>query len=197
MKSKKQFVAITLTSSLSVNSYYLKLTRDVGKILAKEGFGVIYGGTDYGMMSELANSFLRNGGDKLIGVLAKDLMKVTKAYRAHPNLTKKYILPTIEDRKKKIMELADAYLILPGGFGTFEEIGSIVGGKVNKLFNKPIAILNKKKFYNSLFDFFSHIYQDKFTKINYKNVILVSTDMSKIVNYFKNYQEDEVDDKFS
>ncbi len=191
-----KYIAVTLTSSLDVNKKYINLTREVAKVLSKEGYGIIYGGTNYGMMSALAESYLANGGKELIGVMSKELIGVTKKYRFHKKLTKRFLMSTMESRKKKIMDLADAFIIIPGGYGTFEEMGSIVGSKVNKLLDKPIAILNYNGFYDSLLSFLSSLYKKKFSKIPYKDIVFVSDDIQKIVGYFKKYTKKRIPDKF-
>ena len=148
------------------------------------------------MMLELAKSYKKSGGSDLIGVIAKDLMKVTKNYVIFEELDEKYLVPTIEERKKTIIEKADAFLILPGGYGTLEEISTILGGRVNKLFDKPIAFLNLDGFYDNLFSFFSIVKKEKFSKIEYQELCFVSNSIEDIILYYKNYKKHELVDKF-
>ena len=122
-------IGITLTSSLSVGQAYIDLTEKVAKTLADKNYGIVFGGTDYGMMSTLANAYKDAGGAELIGVMAKDLMAVTKGYIAYDKLDASFLEETMENRKHRIVEQSDAFIILPGGYGTFEEIGSIIGVK--------------------------------------------------------------------
>lgn len=189
-------IAITLTSSLKVGDEYLKLTRDAAVLLAQNDFGIVYGGTAYGMMLELAEAYKQAGGKKLIGVMAEDLMKVTKGYVAFDQLDEEHLLPTMEDRKRKIIDEADGFLILPGGYGTFEEIGSIIGGRVNKLFDKPIVVYNPNHFYDELLSFFSSLHKKKFTKIDVDDVVFVTQDLSEALDHFKSYKKSELEDKF-
>lgn len=194
---KKSFrVAITLTSSLHVDKKYLDLTRQVATTLASNNLGVVYGGTAYGMMLDLAKSYKDGGGTDLVGIMAKDLMKVTKGYVAFDGLDEQYLVPTMEERKSTIIEKADAFLILPGGYGTVEEIGTILGGRVNKLFDKPIAFINLDGFYDDLFSFFSMLLETRFSKIDYRDVCLVSDSMDKILSYYRDYKQSELVDKF-
>lgn len=89
--------------------------------------------TDYGMMSELAKAYKDASGNDLTGVMAKDLMAVTKGYVAFNGLDEKIpAKETIDNRKHRIVFESDAFIILPGGYGTFEEISEIIGGKLNK-----------------------------------------------------------------
>lgn len=189
-------VGITLTSSLSVGDEYSNLTKQVAERLAGEDMGIVYGGTNYGMMSELATAYKDAGGNDLTGVMAKDLMAVTKGYEAFERLDASYLEETMDDRKHRIIVESDAFIILPGGYGTFEEIGEIIGGKVNKLYDKPVAILNYNGFYDTLLTFLNEMQENGFSKVPLAEFVLVSDDLDEILNYIKNYQTKELADKF-
>lgn len=189
-------IGITLTSSMNVGQEYIDLTNLIAKNLAENNFGIVYGGTDYGMMSELAQTYKNNGGNKLIGVMASDLISVTKNYKAFDLLDEQFIEKTMEDRKKKITTLSDGFIILPGGYGTFEEMGSIIGGNVNKLYSKPIVIYNYNHFYDTLITFFQEMYKKKFSKINLNEAVLISDDMKEVLNYLKSHEATKLPDKF-
>jgi len=189
-------IGITLTSSLNVGQEYIDITELIASTLAKNSFGIVYGGTDYGMMSKLAKSYKDAGGKELNGVMAEDLIRVTKNYKAFEVLDESFTMDTMEDRKKKIISLSDGYIILPGGYGTFEEMGSIIGGNVNKLFNKPVVIYNYKGFYNKLIDFLNEIFKKQFSKISINDAVFISEDIDEVLNYLKNYQKVNLPDKF-
>ncbi len=189
-------VGITLTSSLSVGQEYIDLTREVAERLAGEKMGIVYGGTDYGMMSELAKAYKDAGGNDLTGVIAEDLMAVTKGYVAFGRLDKTYLEETMDDRKHRIVFESDAFIILPGGYGTFEEIGEIIGGKVNKLYDKPIAIFNYDGFYDTLIKFLDEMQQKDFSKVPLSDFVFIGSDLNDILNYFNNYHTKELADKF-
>jgi uncharacterized protein (TIGR00730 family) len=148
------------------------------------------------MMATLAQSYKSAGGKNLTGIMAKDLMAVTKGYVAFDNLDHSYLEDTMESRKHRIIEQSDAFMILPGGYGTFEEIGSIVGGKVNKLYDKPIAIYNYGGFYDTLLVFLSEMQQKSFSKIPISEFVFVSDNIDDIFNHFETYQLKELGDKF-
>lgn len=189
-------VGLTLTSSLSVGQQYIDLTQVVAERLAEEGMGIVYGGTDYGMMSELARSYKQAGGGDLTGVMARDLMAVTKGYIAFDGLDSTYIEETMGDRIRRIVTESDAFIMLPGGYGTFEEIGAIVGGKVNKLHQKPIALYNFEGFYDTLIAFLSEMQHKSFSKIPLSDLVYVSDDLDAIIAHLKSYQAHELADKF-
>ncbi len=189
-------IGITLTSSLGVGDDYIELTKNVAEAIARQDNGIVYGGTNYGMMATLADSYKNAAGKELIGVMAKDLMTVTKGYIAYEGLDQSFLEETMEQRKQKIIELADGFIILPGGYGTLEEIGSIVGGKGNKLFDKPIAIFNYKGFYNKFIEFLQEMTDKKFSKIAYSDLLFTSDDLNAILKYLESYQPKELADKF-
>jgi len=189
-------IGITLTSSLSVGQEYIDLTETVAQTIAGKNFGIVYGGTDYGMMSTLATAYRQAGGSDLTGVMAKDLMAVTKGYIAFDGLDASYLEDTMEDRKHRIVEQSDAFIILPGGYGTFEEIGSIIGGKVNKLYDKPIAIYNYGGFYNTMIAFLDEMQQKDFSKIPISEFVFVSDNLDDILTHFETYKAKELADKF-
>lgn len=189
-------IAITLTSSMYVGQEYIDLTRRVAQAIAQRGDSIIYGGTEYGMMQELAQSYKDAGGKELIGVMAKDLMAVTKGYKAYPQLDEQHIEETMGLRKEKIVALADAVLVLPGGYGTIEELIDYVGGKVNKLYDKPIGILNHGGFYDTFVSFFEELQSKEFSKIKLSDVVYVSDDLETLFKYLDKYQPVVLADKF-
>jgi hypothetical protein len=189
-------IGITLTSSLDIDQKYIDLTSQCASVIASKGYGIVYGGTAYGMMSKLAESYKSAGGKDLCGVMATDLIKVTKNYEKFSQLDEEYMVDTIEDRKKKIISLSDAYLILPGGYGTFEEIGSILGGQANKLYSKPIAFYNFDGYYDSLFKFFDEISELNFSRIKASEIFFQSDHLDDIFSFFENYSTKNLKDKF-
>lgn len=189
-------VGVSLTSSTSVGQEYINLTKQVAERLANEKMGVVYGGTDYGMMSELAKAYKASGGLDLTGVMARDLMAVTKGYVAFEGLDKTYLEKNMADRKHRMVMESNAFIILPGGYGTFEEIGEIIGGKVNKIYDKPIAIFNYGGFYDTFINFLDEMQQKGFSKVPLSDFVFVSSDLNDILNYFQNYQTKELADKF-
>jgi uncharacterized protein (TIGR00730 family) len=189
-------IAITLTSSLHVGQAYIDLTRAVATRLATEGYGVVYGGTAYGMMLELATAYTEAGGTSLTGVMSDDLRRVTKGYIAYEGLTTAYNMKTVSERKDQIFSLADAILILPGGYGTLEEAITIIGAKINKLIDTPIVLYNYHGFYDTFINFCDELVQQAFSKIRLSEVVCISDDMDEILRYITEYEAVEVADKF-
>jgi uncharacterized protein (TIGR00730 family) len=181
---------------MHVGDEYIELTRKVAERFAAEKFGVVYGGTSYGMMKELAESYKTAGGNDLVGVMAEDLIQVTKGYEAYENLDERHIEPTMEMRKYRIAQLSDGFIVLPGGYGSFEELGSFLGGNINKLYSKPVVLYNYGRFYDRLIAFFDEMVEKKFSKINLREAAFVTDNLNEAVKFFKEYQQKELVDKF-
>lgn len=103
---------------------------------------------------------------------------------------------TMDDRKHRIVSESDGFIILPGGYGTFEEIGKIIGGKVNKLYDKPIALFNYDGFYNTLIRFLDEMQNKSFSKVPLTEFVLVSDSLDEIMQHLREYQVKELEDKF-
>ena len=88
-------IGISLTSSLDVDQKYITLTESVARALAQKGHGIVYGGTSYGMMKKLAEAYKQNGGDSLCGIIAEDLIAVTKKSEKFDQLDEEHQLKTL------------------------------------------------------------------------------------------------------
>ena len=131
-------------SSDSVHSDYLSAAWSMGKVLAERGFAVIYGGGKTGLMGAVADGALSAGGE-VIGVIIPSMN--TKAL-AHDGLTRMDVTPSMHARKARMHELADAYIAMPGGFGTFDELFETITWAQTGAHEKPVGILNVKNYFD-------------------------------------------------
>ena len=109
-------VAIYCGSKLGKNTKYAEAAAELGKVLAEQNIGIVYGGSNIGLMGKVADAALAQGGS-VIGVMPGHL---SKHERAHSNLTEIHIVDSMHARKQKMVDLADAYIALPGGCGTMD-----------------------------------------------------------------------------
>ena len=165
-------------------------------MLASNGFGVVYGGTECGMMAELAQSYKNAGGNELIGIMSEELKSVTKGYKAFESLDKAIWTNQMGERVRTIIDNSDGFIILPGGYGTLEEMMSIIGGKANKIYDKPIVLLNHNHYYDNLITFFDEMQNKQFSKITIQELVHICETPNDIVNYFKSYSPTTLPDKF-
>ena len=137
-------IAVYLASTPGNHSKYAECANEVGERIGEAGHTLVYGGADDGCMGIVADAVLAYGG-KAIGVIPGFFSR-----RALQGLTKLITVETMGERKKKMIELADAFIALPGGPGTIEEISEIISARRIGLFQKPCIILNLDGFYDDL-----------------------------------------------
>ena len=145
-------VAVFCASSNGSNSIYREAAIELGTFLARHNIGIIYGGANVGLMQALAESSLTAGG-RVVGVIPEVLVDLEVA---HHGITELHITSTMHTRKAMMSDLADAFLILPGGFGTFEEMFEVLAWQTLRLHQKPILLLNIGGFYDKLLEFLDH-----------------------------------------
>lgn len=139
-------VCVFCGSSAGQNPQYATLAAEFGKQLAELGHSLIYGGGNIGLMGVVADSVMENSG-KVIGIIPAFLAEKEVA---HQNISQLEIVGTMHERKMRMAELADAFVALPGGWGTLEELAEVLTWKQLGLVNKPIIILNINSFFNPL-----------------------------------------------
>lgn len=120
--------------------------RLLGHRLAQEGIGLVYGGAGIGVMGAVADACLKAGGE-VTGVIPKSLMRREVA---HPDLTKLIVVESMHNRKALMSQLSEAFIALPGGFGTFEEIFEMITWSQLSIHDKPMVLVNVNGFYNGL-----------------------------------------------
>ena len=130
----------------------LKMAEDFGRELAHRNIGLIYGGSSLGVMGTLANAVMDNGGE-VTGVIPKNLFSKEVA---HTGITQLVTVADMHERKYTMADLADAFVALPGGFGTMEELFEIITWNQIGIIEKPVTLLNWNGFYSSLLDMIHH-----------------------------------------
>ena len=148
---------------------------------SKEKIELIYGGAAIGVMGTLATELMSHGGT-VTGVIPQHLMNKEVA---HAGLTKLHVVKDMHERKQLMYKLSDAFLVLPGGMGTLDELFEIVTWRQLGLHGKPIAILNINHYYDHLLAFLDHSVSEGLVKQSDRNLIFASSDWSQILNHFK------------
>jgi uncharacterized protein (TIGR00730 family) len=145
-------VAVFCASSNGADPAYHVAAVDLGRMLAQQNIGLIYGGANVGLMRAVAESALSNGG-RVTGVIPELLVDLEIAHRG---LTELHITTNMHTRKAMMSELADAFLVLPGGFGTLEEMFEVLTWQSLRLHQKPTVLINIDGFYDKLIEFLDH-----------------------------------------
>jgi uncharacterized protein (TIGR00730 family) len=136
-------------SSNSVPGIFLDAAREAGRTFAAAGWTVVYGGARNGLMGALANSALDAGG-RVVGVIPRTLVEREVAHRG---LSELHTVETLQERKALMAELSDAFLTLPGGFGTLDELFEVLTWGMLRLHSKPCVLVNTAGFYDELLAF--------------------------------------------
>lgn len=137
---------------------YIELGKSFGKKMVDSSWDLVYGGASIGLMGVIADSVLQNGGN-VYGVIPKKLVDIEVA---HNNLTQLFIVKSLYNRKVKMFDLSDAFVTLPGGLGTLDELCEALTLSKLKYHKKPIFLLNYQGFFDSLMDHFRHIKNEGF-----------------------------------
>jgi len=171
---------------------YKNKAKELGKLLAKKNIALIYGGADIGIMRILADTVLENGG-KVIGVMPKILedKEIT-----HKHLTELHIVEDMAQRKKMMADLADAFITLPGGFGTLDELSEILTWYQLEITEKPLAIFNINGFFDEFLKFLDTAVEQRFLRIEHRKNIIVEQDEEKLLHKLQNYSPIKIDSKW-
>ena len=163
MRQEIRRVAVYCGSSQGIHGEYASAAREAADEIVVRGLELVYGGGRVGLMGVLADGVLARGG-RVHGVITEALLD---AEVGHQGLSTLEVLPTMHDRKARMASLADAFLALPGGFGTFEELFEVLTWTQLGLHRKPVAVVNVRGFFDPLLAQTALSVQDGFMKANH------------------------------
>lgn len=150
---------------------YLRVASELGERLAHAGIGVVYGGGNSGLMGAMARSALAAGGE-VIGVFPRIFDRKV----LEPGLTKLHMVETMHERKALMEKLADAFVAMPGGFGTLEEIAEAVTFAQLKLHDKPCFLLNAKGYFDPFLAFLGKAVEEGFMEARHRELLFSAGD---------------------
>ncbi len=139
-------ICVFCGSSKGFNPIYADSARELGELIATDGHTLVYGGGNIGLMGIVADAVLEKGGN-VIGVIPGFLMQKEVG---HTGLTELEIVPGMHERKKRMADLSDAFITMPGGWGTLDETAEILTWKQLGLIQQPIGVLNVNGFFDTL-----------------------------------------------
>jgi uncharacterized protein (TIGR00730 family) len=145
----KKSVAVFCASASGARPEYAEAADELGRTLAERGIGLIYGGGKTGLMGAVADGALAAGGH-VVGVIPHVLVDLEVA---HDGVGELHVTNTMHTRKALMAEKADAFIILPGGYGTFEEMFEVLAWQTLKIHSKPVVLLNVAGFYDTMLEF--------------------------------------------
>lgn len=182
-------VCVFCGSSSGIRPAYTSAARSVGRCLAANRIGIVYGGGRTGLMGAMADAAMEAGGD-VIGVIPGHLRQREVA---HEGLTELRVVGSMHERKAMMAELADAFLALPGGFGTFEEFCEIITWTQLGLHRKPCGILNVEGYYDHLLALFDHAVAEQFLKAAHRSIVISGEDPEGLIGLLLEYEAPVVD----
>ncbi len=176
-------ICVFCGSNVGKNPLFREQAIELAKLFCKQDLTLVYGAGNVGLMGVMANAMLENGG-KVIGVIPEFLMEKEVG---HKGLTELHIVPNMHLRKQKMAELADAFLTLPGGIGTLEELFEIFTWGQLAIHQKPFGILNMEGYYDALLQFLHHMVDQQFLSQQNLDMLYVNTDATELINQLRIY----------
>ncbi len=180
-----QKVCVYCSSSSKVDSSYKEVAKQLGKLLAEKRYELVYGAGSVGLMGILADAVLDNGG-KVTGVIPQFMVDVEWH---HKGISTTILTDTMHERKEKMADLADAFVSLPGGVGTLEELLEIITWKQLGIHSKPIIIVNSNGYYNKLIEMMQHAADNLFIRPEHLGIWQVVETPEQIFNALLNNKE--------
>ena len=183
MKPMKR-ICVFCGSSPGSRPEYRRSAQEMAAELARRNIGLVYGGSNVGLMGELADAVLRTGGE-VEGVIPENLMAREVG---HEGLTKLYVVRSMHERKALMADLSDAFVALPGGFGTLEEFCEVVTWTQLGLHAKPCGILNVLGYYSPLLRMFDHAVEERFLKPENRALVLAGDSPAELLQALEEWR---------
>lgn len=177
-------VTVYCGASMGTEAVYAKGAIALGEWIAQNGHTLVYGGGNTGLMGQLADTVLAHGG-QVMGIIPEFLKE---RELAHPHLSELRIVTSMSERKQALIQDADAFIALPGGPGTLEEISEVISwARIGKN-DKPCILFNIANYYQHLENFFDHMVQTGFLTPEDREKTLFSDNLTQIEDFITHYQ---------
>ena len=177
-------ICVYCGSAVGASSVYVQMAERLAIELVKRNIELVYGGAQVGVMGSIANSVLAAGGS-VIGVLPVGLFRTEVP---HDGLTQLIEVSSLHERKAKMAEISDAFIALPGGLGTLEELFEILTWAQLGLHKNPVGVLNVNGFYDKLLDYLDHAVAEKFIRLQHREMLVVDEDIESMFERFSKYE---------
>jgi uncharacterized protein (TIGR00730 family) len=166
----------------------MSMARRLGQALVDQGYELIYGGADVGLMGEVADTVLRAGG------VVRGIIPESFAHKvSHQGLTELRVVPSMHERKKIMFELSDAFIALPGGFGTLEEVAEVLAWAQLGLHAKPCGLINVNGYFDQLLSFLDGAVAKGFMRLEHRRMLLVADEPLGLLDQMTTYQAPTVE----
>jgi uncharacterized protein (TIGR00730 family) len=176
-------ICVFCGSSDSVHADYLSAARTMGIVLAQRGIQLIYGGGKTGLMGAVAYGSLEAGGE-VVGVI---IPSMNNKALAHDGLTRMDVTPDMHARKARMHELADGYIAMPGGYGTFDELFETLTWAQTGAHEKPVGLLDVRNYYTPLLAAIDHAVSEGFIFREHRDSLYCNSDPNKLLDVMAGY----------
>lgn len=177
-------LAVYCGSATPVDPRYVQLAREVGRVLAERGIGVVYGGGRLGLMGAVASAALEAGGE-VIGVIPEAL---AGSEVANTDCTELHTVGGMHERKQKFTDLSDGFVTIPGGVGTMDELWEAVSWAQLGYHTKPVGLLNAFGFYDHLIAFNRHMADVGFVRPAHQDIVIAETELPALLHRMAAYE---------
>ncbi|MDA0205047.1 MAG: TIGR00730 family Rossman fold protein [Acidobacteria bacterium] len=177
-------ICVFCGSSFGRGATYKAAAETLGHLFAERNITLVYGGARVGLMGAVADAVLGAGG-QVVGVIPSSMLD---REIAHEGLTKLHVVGSMHERKALMANLSQAFIALPGGFGTLEEFCEILTWGQLGLHQKPVALLNVDGYYDDLLALFDKAFSEQFIRAEHRQLIIHAADPANILDQFANYQ---------
>lgn len=177
-------VCVFCGSSPGADPAYVRGAQRLGRVLAGSGIRLVYGGASVGVMGALADAVLAEGGEA-IGVIPRGLQQREVG---HPGLSELHVVESMHERKARMAELADAFLALPGGLGTLEELFEVWTWAQLGIHAKPCGLLNVRGYFDPLLGFLDQAVSEGFVPAAHRAMLQVDTDPGALLARLRGFR---------
>lgn len=185
-------ICVFCSSSNAIDDVYFNEAEKLGKLIGEGKNTLVNGGANVGLM-EAVTIAVRETGSRTVGIIPRLMLGRSLASN---NTHDVIITEDMMERKAKMREMSDAFISLPGGFGTLEEILEVITLRQLSYHTKPIVFINTNNFFDSLFKQFEKSYSEQFAKELYRDLYFVAEDSTEAMEYIKNYKPVVLDNKW-
>ncbi|HEY6972154.1 MAG TPA: TIGR00730 family Rossman fold protein [Candidatus Angelobacter sp.] len=177
-------ICVFCGSSVGARPAYGLAAKKLGELMARRGIGLVFGGGCVGLMGTIADAILAHKGEA-IGVIPEGLMQREIGHRG---VTRLHVVSTMHERKALMADLSDAFIALPGGYGTLEEFAEIVTWSQLGIQNKPCALLNTEGYWDGLLKFVDHAVAEDFVRAENRDLIVVGDTPEELLDRIAAWQ---------
>ncbi|PAF02931.1 TIGR00730 family Rossman fold protein [Bacillus velezensis] len=176
-------ICVFAGSNPGVNEEYKRKAAELGEYMAEQGIGLVYGGSRVGLMGTVADALMAGGG-KAVGVMPSGLFS---GEVVHQDLTELIEVSGMHERKAKMSELADGYIAMPGGFGTYEELFEVLCWAQIGIHQKPIGLYNVNGYFEPMMKMVKYSIQEGFSNESHLKLIHSSSRPDELIEQMNNY----------